>query len=440
MSSAEKFSRYLAIVYYALAYWPRRFFGKKDKLSIGFLVEEFFHEKFRGFGGYGMTLKYVTDYFNNDPKSKVKADVILMTPLEIDGPQAESAHNADVITMSRNMRDKGGDFQRYCRMIHKQKLDVFIGVDHFRSYEYPLMAFPSIPWVIWMKDPRDIKKWHKIASIELVRKQWGLKSMEEAKIWAQESLDSFRRIYKRGKMFGRKVVIATEASDFISIGRSQYGLKELKPAFLSKPIPLPLMDAPSYSEKPSFMFLARLDPIKRPWIFCELAKRFPQAEFLVVGQSNASEIMDNILARYKDVPNLKFLGRVFGKDKDSLFRRIWAVVNTSVHEGLPVSMVEGYSYGKTAVASENPDGITARFGFAVKEVLGDAFDQKTVDLFAEPVEKIIKGQFDREGLFRKGREYIRDVHSFEKFEATVREIVLTSKYDHGFVVDEDYKV
>lgn len=440
MSGIHKLFRYMNIIFFATGYWARKIFKGTKKINIGFLVEEFFHEKFRGFGGYGMTVKYISEYFNNLPDGKLRADVLLTHRLDIDVPQSGSFNNADVVMMPKAMNDEDKSFQQYCQMIHKKKFDVFIGVDHFLTYEYPLMAFPNIPWVIWLKDPRDFGKWEKIASVSLVKKDWGIASPDDYRQWVRNRLESFRRLHKRSQIFGRKIVIATEAYDFISIGKNLCGLSELKPVLLSKPIPLPVMSGPEYSAKPSFLFLARLDPIKRPWVFCELAKRFPQADFFVAGQANAPEIMDEMLAKYKNIPNLKFLGRVFGADKDALFRKVWAVVNTSVHEGLPVSIVEGFSYGKTAIASENPDGVTSKYGLWVGDMRGDGHDEKTVDLFAEHVESLIKGRFDRDKIFKENREYIRTVHSFEKFEKTIRDIVLTNKYDRGFTIDQKYTV
>ena len=440
MKILNKLTRHIIILFFAASVWLRNIFKRDRQINIGFLVEEFFHEKFRGFGGYGMTVKYIADHFNTLADGNLRADVLLTHRLEIEAPESGSFNNADVVMMPKNMQDEGAAFHRYCRMIHQKRFDVFIGVDHFPSYEYPLMAFPNIPWVIWLKDPRDVGKWEKIASVSLVRQSWGLNDPKDYHQYVRNRLESFRRIYKRGQMFGRKVVIATEANDFISIGKNLCGLSELQPAFLSKPIPLPVMNGPEYSDKPSFLFLARLDPIKRPWVFCELAKRFKDAEFLVTGQANVPEIMDGVMAKYKDVPNLKFLGRIFGPDKDALFRRVWAVVNTSVHEGLPVSIVEGFSYGKTAIASENPDGVTAKYGLWVGDMRGDGHDAHTVDLFAEQVEHIMKGRIDRQKIFNENREYIRRIHSFEKFERTVQDILWTKKYDHGFTIDEQYKV
>ncbi len=441
MKIGARLARYGLILYFAVRDVLGRMFRPQDKkVGIGFLVEEFFHEKFRGFGGYGMTVKYISEHFNKLPNSKLRADVLLTYRLDIDAPQSGTFNDADVIMMPKDLHDEGSAFYRYCREVEKKKMDAFIAVDHFETYEYPLMAFPTMPWIMWLKDPRDLSKWQKMSSVSLIRQSWNLNSPEDCKQWARNRLESFRRLYKRSRMFNRKMVIVSEAQDFISIGKSLCGLKELSPVILSKPIPLPAMEGPEYSERPSFLFLARLDPIKRPWIFCELAKRFPQADFIVIGQSNMPEFIDGLLEKYKNAPNIKFMGRVFGAEKDAIFRKVWAVINTSVHEGLPVSIVEGFSYGKTAIASENPDNVTGKHGFWVGDMTGDGYDTKTVDLYAQHVETILQGKIDREKLFRENRAYVRDVHSFEKFEATVRDIVLTGKYDNNFVVDHDFKV
>jgi glycosyltransferase involved in cell wall biosynthesis len=438
--SAAKHTKHLVVLFFAASFLYRKILQATKRVNIGFLVEEFFDEKFRGFGGYGMTIKYIAEHFNKIPNSAIRADVLLTHRMDIEAPQTASANAADVVLMPKGMKDQGESFHKYCRMIHNKNFNVFIGVDHFITYEYPLMSFPNIPWVLWLKDPRDVGKWEKIASVSLVKKSWGIHSDADYKQYVRNRLESFQRIYKRSRMFGRKIVIATEANDFISIGKNLCGLKELRPAFLSKPIPLPVMKGPEYSDHPSFLFLARLDPIKRPWIFCELAKRFPKAEFLVAGQANMPEIMDPVLAPYRNIPNLKFLGRVFGPEKDKLFRKVWAVINTSAHEGLPVSIVEGFSYGKTAIASENPDEVTSKYGLWVGDMRGDGFDTKTVDLYAKHVEDIINGKMDRAKIFQRNREYIGTVHSFEKFEATINDIVLTNKYDNGFTIDPKYKV
>ena len=65
----------------------------------------------------------------------------------------------------------------------------------------------------------------------------------------------------------------------------------------------------------------------------------------------------------KDCPNVVFTGAIFGADKDAAFRNCWAYCLPSTLEGLPISLLEGMSYGKLCIASDIQ---------ANKEALGDS--------------------------------------------------------------------
>lgn len=65
----------------------------------------------------------------------------------------------------------------------------------------------------------------------------------------------------------------------------------------------------------------------------------------------------------KDCPNVIFTGAVFDADKDAIFRNAWAYCLPSTMEGLPISLLEGMSYGKICIASDIQ---------ANKEALGDS--------------------------------------------------------------------
>lgn len=56
----------------------------------------------------------------------------------------------------------------------------------------------------------------------------------------------------------------------------------------------------------------------------------------------------------KDCPNVIFTGAIFGADKDVILRNSWAYCLPSTLEGLPISLLEGMSYGKVCIASNIP--------------------------------------------------------------------------------------
>ncbi|GEM_PF-326493 len=401
-------------------------FRKGKGWKIGFLTEEFEHRDLMPFGGYGMTLKFVTDYFNNGDGS-FKADVLMCERKDISEVTVKRYHSADLVFLPHQ---DSPSLQKACsHLIFQRGVNVFIGIDHYRSYEYYLKNFPYIPWVVWIKDPKDRKVWEKVSTIDLEIRAWGVSNVEELINKGEKEAESLRQMIKISRTYGRKIYFAAEANHLGEIARRQYGLEDINPFHWPKPIPLPSIERPSFSEKPSFLFLARLDPIKRPWIYFELAKKFKDADFYVAGKTHQPSLMDPVIARYKDIPNLKFMGRIDGDDKAALLDRVWAVVNTSIHEGVPVSLLEGFSYGKPAIAALDPDQTTSRFGIYVGEILGDGDNSETVDKFSAAIEKMINGEFDKERYGQQARQYIADVHSFFYFESSLKR-VLSSADSH----------
>ena len=76
------------------------------------------------------------------------------------------------------------------------------------------------------------------------------------------------------------------------------------------------------SQTPRVIFLTRLDPIKRPWLFVELAGSFPAVEFLMLGQSHFHGPGSWAVADLP--PNIKVLGHVEGILKHQLVSSAWS--------------------------------------------------------------------------------------------------------------------
>ena len=413
------FTRKVVIRINWLRFVVRRFFLDKTNWRIGFIGDQFEHLDLMPFGGHAMTLKFVTDYLNNNGKP-LKADVLMSEGKDIPAVTVKRYHNADLIFMPKG-QDPSVYFQ-CARALNHRGINVFIGVEHFVSYEYYLKNFPYIPWVVWIKAPKDRKIFEKILTVGLEVKTWG-NNAEGLIKQGEEDAESLRRMIKASRGYGRKIYFGAESNHLAEIARRKYGLEDINAFHWPNPIPLPAIEKSTFSEKPSFLLLGRLDPIKRPWIYFELAKRFKDADFYVAGKSHHPEIMDPVIAKYKDVPNLKFTGRIEGKDKADLLDRVWAVVNTSIHEGVPVSLLEGFSYGKPAIAALDPDGLTSRYGIYVGEVLADGDDAESLDRFSSAIEKVMGGRLNKESIGQQARQYIATVHSFEYFESTLLRVL-----------------
>ena len=367
-----------------------------------------------------MTIKLVTDYLNNKG-GLLKADVLMCNTRAITRVNIKRYHSADLIFLPQ--RQNLSIYFQCARLIGQRGIDVFVGVDHRTFYEYYLKSFPYITWVIWIKAPRDRKIWEKISTVPLELKTQRVQSAEDLIKEDEQDAESLHRMLKISRTYGRKIYFGAESNYLAEIARRKYGLDDINAFHWPNPIPLPDIARATFSEKPSFLLLGRLDPIKRPWIYFELAKRHKDADFYVAGTPHHPEIMGPVIAQYKDIPNLKLMGVVEGKGKAALLDRVWAVVNTSIHEGVPVSLLEGFSYGKPAIAALDPDGLTSRFGIYVGEVLADGDDAESLDRFSSAIEKVMGGRLNKESIGQQARQYIATVHSFEYFESTLLRVL-----------------
>ena len=132
--------------------------------------------------------------------------------------------------------------------------------------------------------------------------------------------------------------------------------------------------------------------------------------------------MDPIIKRYAGLPNLRFLGFVDGKDKYQLLGRCWALVNTSIHEAMPVSYLEAFAMKTPVVGCINSDGLVERFGNYTGPVLGDGLDEDSLRVFEQALDGLLS---DRQGWREKGEaahRYVKIVHSFASFQSHLQAI------------------
>ena len=159
------------------------------------------------------------------------------------------------------------------------------------------------------------------------------------------------------------------------------------------------------SKTPTVCFVGRFDRRKRPQLYLELAREFPQVTFLAAGRSNDPTWDAELRVRYSNVPNLKLLGFVdqFESEKlRSILSSSWILVNTSVREGLPTSFLEALANKCALLSSVNPGGATAQFGRFVPD-----------DDFKTGLQELLTGNAWR-AKGEAGWEYVRDNFEIDK--------------------------
>ena len=280
--------------------------------------------------------------------------VVLLAGAHLEGPTAPcSLHGAEVLTLGRggtSWRDRLSNAVRHVG----RGIDVVLAIDYRPSYLPWLMALPFTPTVIWVRDPRTPGDWARIRTLQFPKGGAAPAGVGEI------DTHSLGRFVRKSRVLRRPVLLASKMAYQSAKIPAVYGLPP-SPHVLCNP------DVVDYAavrvaecERPRVISLARLDPIKRPWLFVELARRFPDVEFLMAGQAHFE---GHGGWQPTDVPqNLRFVGHVEGADKDHLLSSAWVLVNTSIHEESPVSLFEALAYETPLLSTIDSDRIVERHG------------------------------------------------------------------------------
>ena len=251
-------------------------------------------------------------------------------------------------------------------------------------------AMPQRKHVITFRDPRDPGDW---------RTEFRLPSLNPAQVianWVYEDNALVKRAVRRadGWYAAAKVIIPK--------ARHKYRLPA-DPQFLPTPV-----DVPERIEKastPTVCFVSRWDKRKRPELFFELVKSFPEVQFLAAGKSRNPEWDKQLWATYKDLPNLEMLGFIdqFRSDELSrLLERSWIMINTAAREGLPNAFIEACAHGCAILSAVDPDGFASQFGYQVQD-----------DDFVTGLKRLLEGDCWRQ-LADRGRAYVRETFATEQ--------------------------
>lgn len=205
--------------------------------------------------------------------------------------------------------------------------------------------------------------------------------------------------YLCGRAVKKMDALFTKAKFFIPKVRKMYDIKK-DISFLPDAITIP--SRIKKSREPTVCFLGRLDPRKRPEIFFELAKEFPEIRFIAMGKSHNEKYEKHLRKKYGNMPNLEMPGHIIGKEKDKVLEDSWFLINTAAREGLPVSFLEACAYKCAILSNNNPDGFASNFGYYVKD-----------NDFSAGLRFLLENDgWKQKG--EKGYEYVKENYEFNK--------------------------
>lgn len=163
-----------------------------------------------------------------------------------------------------------------------------------------------------------------------------------------------------------------------------------------------VFQADSQEETSSIVTCGRISPQKNPALFNEIAKALPSLQFLWVG--------DGPLRATLTAPNIRITGLLPRGEAIEQVKRAFIYLQTSLWEGMPVSILEAMAAGKAVVASHvvgNRDLIQdAHTGFLC--------DPSEAEQFIDRIRMLCASEETRSRVGSHARTYILAHHDLRK--------------------------
>lgn len=371
-------------------------------LKVGLIIDEFFGGAGTAFGGYGfLAREYISKYI---PNEEIQVDVLLGKGSK---KLCVEKYKIDNISAYRLPRRKW--FAK--RWLKKRNYDVYLSIELTDSYILMNEPNKNKKLILWIQDPRPKYEWDEIETVKL---------FPEYNYYNQNIYDLVHDWYKqeRVKFISQGNFLNQKAIDLYNLD------KDVNIQYLPNPINIDeSFDVQKFPKKNMIIFLGRIESVKRGWLFCEIAKKMPNYEFYVLGKTHREESKNSeIMSDYYAISNLHFVGHVEGLEKERYLKEAKILVNTSIHEALPISFLEALSYGTLLVSNRNPEDLTSKFGIHVGDVLGDGFDK--VDLYVDAINHLLSNNEEREKISKEAIEYIKTIHNVPKFISDLREVIV----------------
>lgn len=372
-----------------------------QKIKVGIVANEFFDPSLNRVGGFGWAARRAAEVF--------KERAIFASPILLSGEQLNLRKriiNIDGVKLIQKRKK-----WKMLDIIESKinNLDVILCVDYRPHYLYWMSVFSGTPVIIWVRDPRTPADVARIRTLRMPGREnevitdglpdWDYKSLSKYINYLNNPNRPIVLANKMAYMKGNKdsPTFDMPSSDFVLPNPNVCDYKKTK------------IDR---NEKPTVLFLGRLDPVKRPWLYVELARSLPDVEFWMAGQRFVGGKRSWDLT---DIPsNLKLHGNISGMEKAEVLSRSWLLVNTSIHEESAVSMLEALAYEMPVVSFIESDGISARFGKCLGYVEGSGMD--ALDDLKNAVTELLNDHDRRIRLGKEGRNWVESEHNDDNFE------------------------
>lgn len=341
-------------------------------MRICFICTEIF--AWNKYGGFGRATRII-----GRELAKRGIEVFAVVPRRQNQKQVEKLDDITVLSFPINNPLKSIKLLRLCNA------DIYHSEEPSLGTYFALKAMPSKFHIVTSRDPRLFFDWFKEFTHPSRSKFQVL-----ANYFYEDSFFVKKSVRKSDGVFSATIFLN-------KIIKEKYSLKN-EVGFLPTPVLVPQKNIIK-SELPTVCYLARWDKRKRPEVFFELVKSFPEINFIAAGKSQNNNYDNYLRNKYSKLNNLTMTGFINQFESDNISKileKSWILVNTATREGLPNSFLEALAHKCAILSSLNPENVTERFGHLVKN---DNFKDGLLGLLENDSWRI-KGE--------QGQNYIKD--------------------------------
>lgn len=160
-------------------------------------------------------------------------------------------------------------------------------------------------------------------------------------------------------------------------------------------------NTPANHEGTYIVTCGRISPQKNPALFNEIAQRTPHEQFLWIG--------DGPLRDQLTSPNITITGLLSRKDAIEKVKEAKLYIQTSLWEGMPVSILEAMAAGKAVIASD----IVGNRDLIEDGVTGVLCDVHVPDTFVQPITHLCEASGLRHAYGEAAAQYADEYHSLK---------------------------
>jgi glycosyltransferase involved in cell wall biosynthesis len=177
----------------------------------------------------------------------------------------------------------------------------------------------------------------------------------------------------------------------------------IKPAFPNIDLTMPNKESPL-----TVLWVGRIDEVKQPQLFFELANAIPEARFRMIGGFWCDKkLYTRVVKTAGEIQNLEFLDHVPFDKIDVYYQKASLLVNTSRYEGFPNTFIHAWrQFTPTVTLVADPDEVICN------NMIG--LHSGSLSNMIHDVRKLLKAHDLRKKMAKNARQYFESHHDIKK--------------------------